>query len=120
MEREAGISTVQCLPPDVASLSRERMLLERKLIRKLDSRLLPTIMLIYLMNFIDVCVHKFIIIYYIQTVTLIGSELTLLQQNSRACKTIYKSQVICYRVAQRKIISIFQTSDMTLSWHYCS
>ena len=32
-----------------------RTLAERKLVRKLDSRLLPTIVLIYVMNFIDVC-----------------------------------------------------------------
>jgi len=34
--------------------SRERLLAERKLVRKLDMRLLPTIFLIYIMNYIDV------------------------------------------------------------------
>jgi len=32
----------------------ERRLAERRLVRKLDSRLLPTIVVIYLMNYIDV------------------------------------------------------------------
>jgi hypothetical protein len=32
----------------------ERILAERKLVRKLDMRLLPTIILIYIMNYIDV------------------------------------------------------------------
>ncbi len=32
----------------------ERLLAERKLVRKLDSRVLPTILLIFIMNFIDV------------------------------------------------------------------
>jgi hypothetical protein len=35
--------------------SPERLLAERKLVRKLDARLLPTIILIYIMNYIDVC-----------------------------------------------------------------
>ena len=39
------------LPP---SGSAERVLAERKLVRKLDMRLLPTIFLIFIMNYIDV------------------------------------------------------------------
>ena len=35
--------------------SRERLLAERKLVRKLDMRLLPTILIIYIVNYIDVC-----------------------------------------------------------------
>ncbi len=35
--------------------SRERALAEKRLVRKLDIRLLPTIILIYVMNYIDVC-----------------------------------------------------------------
>ncbi|KAG6823799.1 hypothetical protein H0H93_003071, partial [Arthromyces matolae] len=31
----------------------QRLLAERKLVRKLDSRLLPTIVVIYIMNYID-------------------------------------------------------------------
>ena len=34
--------------------SRERLLAERKLVRKLDMRLIPTIFVIYIMNYIDV------------------------------------------------------------------
>jgi hypothetical protein len=34
--------------------SQERLLAERKLVRKLDARLLPTIIIIYIMNYIDV------------------------------------------------------------------
>jgi hypothetical protein len=32
----------------------ERLLAERKLVRKLDSRMLPTIFIIFIMNYIDV------------------------------------------------------------------
>jgi hypothetical protein len=38
--------------PDIGTP--ERILAERKLVRKLDCRLLPTIFLIYIMNYIDV------------------------------------------------------------------
>lgn len=34
--------------------SPERLLAEKKLVRKLDTRLLPTIFIIFIMNFIDV------------------------------------------------------------------
>ena len=34
--------------------SQERLLAERKLVRKLDRRLLPTILVIYIVNYIDV------------------------------------------------------------------
>ena len=34
--------------------SQERLLAERKLVRKLDRRLLPTILIIYIVNYIDV------------------------------------------------------------------
>lgn len=34
--------------------SPERLLAEKKLVRKLDSRLLPTIFVIFIMNYIDV------------------------------------------------------------------
>jgi hypothetical protein len=40
------------LPP---SGSNERIAAEKKLLRKLDGRLLPTIFVIYIMNYIDVC-----------------------------------------------------------------
>jgi hypothetical protein len=33
----------------------ERIVAERRLVRKLDTRLLPTIIIIYIMNYIDVC-----------------------------------------------------------------
>jgi hypothetical protein len=39
--------------PELGSAEREH--LERKLVRKLDTRVLPTIILIYIMNYIDVC-----------------------------------------------------------------
>ena len=35
--------------------SQARILAERKLVRKLDARLLPMIVIIYMMNYIDVC-----------------------------------------------------------------
>jgi len=35
--------------------SQERLLAERKLVRKLDTRVLPTIFIIYIMNYIDAC-----------------------------------------------------------------
>jgi len=35
----------------------ERMLAERELLRKLDMRLLPTIFVIFIMNYIDVCTN---------------------------------------------------------------
>jgi hypothetical protein len=35
--------------------SQERLLAERKLVRILDTRLLPTLFVIYIMNYIDVC-----------------------------------------------------------------
>ena len=35
--------------------SHERVLAEKRLVRKLDIRLLPTIVLIFIMNYIDVC-----------------------------------------------------------------
>ncbi|KAJ3771621.1 hypothetical protein FB446DRAFT_644899 [Lentinula raphanica] len=38
------------LPPEG---SEERILAERKLVRKLDTRVLPTIVLIFIMNYID-------------------------------------------------------------------
>jgi len=44
-------SSVAKLPE---SGSHERMLAERKLVRKLDMRLLPTIFLIFILNYIDV------------------------------------------------------------------
>jgi hypothetical protein len=34
--------------------SQERLLAERKLVRKLDTRVLPVVMFIYIMNYIDV------------------------------------------------------------------
>lgn len=34
--------------------SQERLLAERKLVRKLDVRLIPTVFLIFIMNYIDV------------------------------------------------------------------
>lgn len=43
------------LPPLSNPGSRERILAERKLLRKLDARLLPMIVIIYMMNYIDVC-----------------------------------------------------------------
>lgn len=35
--------------------TRERAMAEKKLLRKLDTRLLPTIFIIYIMNYTDVC-----------------------------------------------------------------
>jgi hypothetical protein len=35
--------------------SQERLIAERKLVRMLDTRLLPTLFIIYIMNYIDVC-----------------------------------------------------------------
>jgi len=35
--------------------TRERAIAEKKLLRKLDTRLLPTIFIIYIMNYTDVC-----------------------------------------------------------------
>lgn len=40
--------------PLAAQGTPERTLAERKLVRKLDYRILPTIILIYIMNYIDV------------------------------------------------------------------
>ena len=39
----------------------ERIQAERKLVRKLDMRLLPTIVLIYIMNYIDVSLLRWFI-----------------------------------------------------------
>jgi len=39
--------------------SQERAVLEHRLVRKLDTRLLPTIILIYILNHIDVCSMNF-------------------------------------------------------------
>lgn len=48
---QEGEPAVHALPePGTA----ERMLAERKLVRKLDSRMLPTIFVIFIMNYIDV------------------------------------------------------------------
>jgi hypothetical protein len=38
--------------PEIGSL--ERLLAEKRLVRKLDTRLLPTIFLIFIMNYIDI------------------------------------------------------------------
>jgi len=38
-----------------APRTRERAIAEKKLLRKLDTRLLPTIFIIYIMNYTDVC-----------------------------------------------------------------
>ena len=55
-EHKAGSDTSPGNPlPEIGSPERIRM--EKKLVRKLDSRLLPTIFLIYIMNYIDVRVH---------------------------------------------------------------
>ena len=35
--------------------TRERVIAEKELLRKLDTRLLPTIFIIYIMNYTDVC-----------------------------------------------------------------
>lgn len=42
--------------------SHERMLAERALLRKLDRRLLPTIFVIFIMNYIDVCASFFFLL----------------------------------------------------------
>jgi hypothetical protein len=39
--------------------SQERTVVEHRLVRKLDTRLLPTIFLIYILNHIDVCSSNF-------------------------------------------------------------
>ena len=42
----------------------ERIRRERQLVRKLDMRLLPTIVLIFIMNYIDVCNPKLTLLAY--------------------------------------------------------
>lgn len=42
-------------PDDVLLAPENRALAEKRLVRLLDMRLLPTVILIYLMNYIDVC-----------------------------------------------------------------
>ena len=39
--------------------SQDRIAAEHRLVRKLDTRLLPTIFLIYILNYIDVCSSSF-------------------------------------------------------------
>uniref|UniRef100_A0A0W0G0G1 Uncharacterized protein n=1 Tax=Moniliophthora roreri TaxID=221103 RepID=A0A0W0G0G1_MONRR len=50
MEEDVGRPNEDPLP---ASGTPERALAERKLVRKLDTRVLPTIVLIFIMNYID-------------------------------------------------------------------
>jgi hypothetical protein len=38
--------------------SQERLLAERKLVRKLDVRLLPVVFILYVLNYIDVCLSR--------------------------------------------------------------
>ncbi|KAJ7606571.1 major facilitator superfamily domain-containing protein [Mycena polygramma] len=51
----ADPSRVDCFDTLPAIGSPERILAERRLVRKLDARLLPTIILIYILNYIDAC-----------------------------------------------------------------
>jgi hypothetical protein len=60
-EKEKEDVSIEERPPSQTSLltlpesgSPERLLAERKLVRKLDSRVLPTIFIIFIMNYIDV------------------------------------------------------------------
>ena len=61
IDKSDGISVRQRKPlsleedDDGALLGDLRPDAERKLVRKLDSRLLPTIVVIFIMNYIDVC-----------------------------------------------------------------
>jgi hypothetical protein len=41
--------------------SRERLLAEHKLVRKLDTRLLPVVFTIYILNYIDVCLSRVVV-----------------------------------------------------------
>lgn len=50
-EKRTDSPQLDALPP---TGSWERLLAEKKLVRKLDTRVLPAIILIYIMNFIDV------------------------------------------------------------------
>ncbi|KAJ6504733.1 MFS general substrate transporter, partial [Mycena vitilis] len=52
---EADSSRIACFDTLPAIGSPERILTERRLVRKLDARLLPTIILIYILNYIDAC-----------------------------------------------------------------
>lgn len=50
------VDVVKGLPPPG---SQERIAAEKRLVRKLDMRVLPTIFVIYIMNYIDVCANLF-------------------------------------------------------------
>lgn len=52
--RDAGVSNRVILDPE------QRAAEERRLVRKLDMRLMPTIILIFIMNYIDVSVVHFL------------------------------------------------------------
>lgn len=47
------INTSDKLPP---AGSKERIAAEKRLVRRLDIRVLPTVFIIYVMNWVDVCV----------------------------------------------------------------
>lgn len=58
MEEHAKISTASTEgDPIPAEGTPERFHAERKLVRKLDTRVMPTIILIYIMNYIDVSLY---------------------------------------------------------------
>ncbi len=62
MEERASPSAMMDDDPLPLEGSPERLLAERKLVRKLDTRVLPTIVLIYIMNYIDVRLRFFAIV----------------------------------------------------------
>lgn len=67
--------TMEGLPP---LGTRERVIAEKKLLKKLDMRLLPTIFVIYIMNYIDVCALSL-------SILLSGSRLMTLAERYHYC-----------------------------------
>lgn len=57
MEEHPNSPTLEDKDPLPLAGSPERLLAERKLVRKLDMRVMPTIILIYIMNYIDVSAY---------------------------------------------------------------
>lgn len=80
--------------------TRERAIAEKKLLRKLDSRLLPTIFVIYIMNYIDVRFNSclwFVDIPYLTWVSS-TSATALLPQGWRAYKPT-STWTVCFEIA---------------------
>jgi len=57
--------------------SQERTVVERHLVRKLDTRLLPTMILIYILNHIDVCSLNFACLIQLLTFLFANSVIVL-------------------------------------------